>query len=190
MKKVQKVILLLSACCCLGLFMVGCNSMSARAYKDEARPLPEVAVLISNPHTCPVFTIDGQYKDLKRKPGTEIHLLPGEHSVEIFYQAEGDWISPFLIKETSLTHTFKAGHVYAVCKTENPCEDLVMYQSKVWTPHIQDLGDVVTFAAQHLKYKTNAQEWKTLRKENGLTKSFFDYFKFAKDRSSKQIHSY
>jgi hypothetical protein len=190
MKKVQEVIFLPLVCCCLCMLTVGCQSPSARAYSGEVQPLEQVAVLISNPHTCPVFIIDGMYKDLKRKPGTEIHVLPGSHEVEVFYQAAGNWISPFEVKKTSLTQNFQAGHVYAICKTKIPCKDPTMYLSEVWTPHIRDLGDVVAFAAQHLKYHANAPEWKTLRKENGLTKSLFDYFKFAQDRSNKQIYSY
>ena len=112
MKKVEKVVLLLSVGCCLALLTTGCNSsMSARAYQGEPQPLEEVAVLLSNPHTCPVFTIDGKHKDLKRKPGTEIHVLPGTHEIEVFYQAEGSWISPFEIERTTLTQNFQAGRV-------------------------------------------------------------------------------
>jgi hypothetical protein len=191
MKKVKKVVMLLSVGCSLALLAAGCNSsMSARAYQGEAQPLEEVAVLLSNPHTCPVFTIDGMYKDLNRKPGTEIHVLPGTHEVEVFYQAEGNWISPFEIKKTTLTQNFQAGRVYAIWKTEQQPEDLDMYQTMAWTPNIQEISDVVTYAAQNPKYHVNSKEWKTLRRENGLTKSFFEFFKFAKDKSDKQVQSH
>lgn len=190
MRKTETMVWLVAVGCSLALLATGCSSMSARAYQGQAQPLEQVAVLISNPHTCPVFTIDQKYKDLNRKPGTEIHLLPGPHSVEVFYQAEGNWISPFEVKKATVTHNFQPGRVYAVWKTQPQPEDVDVYQSMAWTPTLQDLTDVVTYAAQNPKYHANAKEWKTLRRENGLTKSFFEFFKFAKDKSDKQVQSH
>ncbi len=191
MKSSKKVVMVLSVGCCLALLATGCNSsMSARAYQGETRPLEEVAVLLSNPHTCPVFMIDGENKDLNRKPGTEIHVLPGTHEVEVFYQAEGNWISPFVIEKTTLRQNFQAGRVYAIWKTRPQPDNLETYQTMAWTPTIQEISDVVTFAAQNPKYHTHAKAWKTLRRENGLTKSFFEFFKFAKDKSDQQVQSH
>jgi len=191
MKKLGKAVLSISLCL-LVLGVMGCgNTMSLQTYPGEMQPLSEVAVLISSPHTCPVFTIDdGQFRNLEGKPDTELHLLPGEHSVEVFYQVEGTFLNSFIIEKTTINHNFQAGHVYAIMKTKEPAQNPETYQSMGWTPQIRDLGDAVTYAADNPKYMANSKEWKQLRKDNGLTKSFFDFFKFAKDSSDNEVQSF
>ncbi|KPK75778.1 MAG: hypothetical protein AMJ79_09720 [Phycisphaerae bacterium SM23_30] len=180
MKKTPKrPVLVALSCLIIGtMLLCGCESSTIRTYPGDARPLEQVAVLITGPDTCPVFKIDGKFRDLNRRPGAEFHLTPGAHNVQVYYQTK-DADSTLNVELASLDYTFNAGHVYAVKKSLRPMEPQKL-ASLAWTPNIQDLGDVVGYARQNPKYFASSKDWKTLRKEHGLTPSFFDFLKKKK----------
>lgn len=172
----NRVVRMTTTCLVIGVLLAeGCSSSTVRTYSGDTKTLEQVAVLATNSDTCPVFKVDGEFADLNRKPGAEFHLLPGVHTVEVFYQTKAADGS-LTIERTPLEYSFSAGRVYTVKKIIHPIEPDKLAAS-AWTPNIQDLGDVVSYARQNPKYFASAKEWKTLRKEHGLTPSFFDFLK-------------
>jgi len=166
---------IITICGIIGILLIaGCASSTVATYPGDTRTLEQVAVLVTSPDSCPVFSIDGEYRDLQRKTGAEFHLLPGNHAVEVFYQTQGA-NNTFKIERQTLNYDFKSGHVYTVQKTAQPVGPQTL-ASTVWSPTVQELGDVVNYAMNNPEYSTGAQ-WKQLREDNGLNRSLMDYFK-------------
>ena len=185
MKNDRNYPVLIAMGCIIGMLLIaGCAPSTVATYTGDTRTLEQVAVLVTSPDSCPVFSIDGEYRDLQRKTGAEFHLLPGNHAVEVFYQTRGANNS-FNIERQALKYDFKAGHVYTVQKTAQPVGPQTL-ASTVWSPTVQDLGDVVNYAMNNPEYATNKQ-WKQLRKDNGLNRSLMDYFK--KDKAELATES-
>ena len=190
MKRTSKGTRMLVMAGVMGLMLVGgCNS-TVLTYQGEPQPLERVAVVVSNQDTCPIFTVDNQFLDIGRGTNSEFHLLPGTHTIEVFYRTKGHCNSSYEVRKLALEHNFAAGHVYSVNKTYEPATSPKLYPKMKWTPHIEDLGEVVAYARQNPKYHTSSRPWKTLRKENGLTPSFFDMFRFAKKPAAEQVQEY
>lgn len=191
MQKLKKGFGLIVISCVIGLlFAGGCNSPTVRTYEGNVIPLEDVAVLVTGPDTCPIFTVDNKFRDLKRQSGSEFHLTPGNHSVEVFYQTKGNFDSTYKIEKSSLVNNFYPGHVYAVYKSFHQVDNPQKYMNMEWTPHIKDLGDVVSYARQHPDYFCSSKNWKNLRRKNGLTRSFFDFLRLAKDPSPEQVEKF
>ena len=164
------------------LWAAGCSSTQCiPAYQGSARPLEEVAVLRGGVDTCPVFTIDGVRQAFNRQANAEFHLAPGTHAIEVFYQVRDAGTRQLAVRRTAVEYDFAPGRVYAIAKTTDPVSDASSYRTIDWTPNVQDLGDVVTYAADNPDYYAGAKPWKQLRQDNGLTKSWFDIFQFASD---------
>ena len=180
----------LIGCCLIGLLLAaGCNSSTVLNYEGDTQPLGDVAVLVTSSDTCPVLKINDEFVNFKNRPGTEYHLLPGTYSLEVIYQTPGTFTG-LRIDQLALDYDFQAGHVYAVKKSfiEEDAQELT---NSPWTPNIQDLGDVVTYAEQNPNYCKSSKHWKTLRKENGLTPpSFFDFKWLAKDPSPEEVQQF
>ena len=175
----NRVVWITTTCLVIGMLLAGgCSSSTVRTYSGDPRPLEQVAVLVTNSDSCPVFKIDGEFGDLNRKPGAEFQLMPGSHTVEVFYQTKAADGS-LTIERASLEFPFSAGRVYVVKKTLHPIEPEKLAAS-AWTPNIQDLGDVVSYARENPKYFASSKDWKKLRRENDLTPSFFDFLKKKK----------
>ena len=175
MKNDRNCPVLIAVGCVIGMLLIaGCSPSTVATYTGDTRSLEQVAVLVTSPDSCPVFSIDGEYRDLQRKTGAEFHLLPGNHAVEVFYQTQGA-NNTFKIERQTLKYDFKAGHVYTVQKTAQPVGPQTL-TSTVWSPTVQDLGDVVNYAMNNPEYSTNKQ-WNQLRADNGLNRSLMDYFK-------------
>ena len=185
MKKPKTGSALRVSCLVATLLIAGCNSATTlQTYPGDTLPLEQVAVLVTSPDSCPIYNIDGEHRDLNRQPGAEIHLMPGSHVVEVFYQkkaANNQW----KIERASLSCIFKAGHVYTVQKTVQPVGPQTLAAS-TWSPTVQDLGDVVNYAMNNPDYSTG-KHWNQLRKDNGLNRSLMDYFK--KDKAELATES-
>ena len=173
------VVMLCGAMVCVS----GCNS-AFRTYDGKAKSLEEVSVISIIQETCPITRIDGELVGLKYQAGNEYHLLPGIHVIQVVQQKEvfNDHLN---IELVDLAYDFQAGHVYSIPKTSQPVdqEDLMNME---WTPYIADQGEVVAFAAQNPDYRKHSRAWKKLRKENGLTPSFFDRFKSKSTKIAKK----
>jgi hypothetical protein len=159
----------------------GCNLQTVRTYKGESQPLEQVAVLITDAHTCPIISMDQEFSCLSDKPGREYHLLPGDHTIQFLWQSQGAQYKNFDMKKESLAYTFEAGHVYSLLKTAEPMETADEYRMIPWTPKLEDHGTAVAFAQQHPDYYKSSTDWKKLRADNGLTRKFLGVFTIAVD---------
>ncbi|MCP4708817.1 MAG: hypothetical protein GY869_09345, partial [Planctomycetes bacterium] len=105
-------IAILASCLAATLLFAGCNSATTlQTYPGDPLPLEQVAVLVTSPDSCPIYNIDGEYRDLDRQPGAELHLMPGSHVVEVFYQKKAP-NNQWKIERTSISYNYKAGQVY------------------------------------------------------------------------------
>ncbi len=119
----------------LSLFMTGCASNRVyQMYDNPPRPVDQIACLIV-PNAIDAYSIDEQavYDFLLKAGKSEIHLLPGPHSVVARYNAlwnEGPQgqqaVKSRLI---GMNFTAQAGHVYRIA-----------------FPEPQDLASAVKFA--------------------------------------------
>lgn len=182
---------------------LGC-SKSIQTYQGQARALPEVAVLRTSEETCPITRIDGLSVGEEYEAGTEYHLLPGEHTIQIV-NTIGDCDTYCRIEFADLHYDFQPGSVYAILPSE-PVEAAAESESRSWTPRINEQGlalgfggdfgkdfqkkeseeaafrvvsegDVVSFAAAHPDYFIDSPVWKKLRNQNGLRPPLFEGIK-------------
>ena len=117
----------------LALLSSGCT---IKAYEGPELPRSEIAVLDAGhvhgrvlglvaiipipayKHKTSIAEIDGKTKG----PGTEIHVLPGQHSVRVFYQRFPDvalcgyfgCIANYSTSDLSIDFTVEAGHEYRI----------------------------------------------------------------------------
>ncbi len=182
----------------------GC-SKSIQTYQGQAKALPEVAVLRTSEETCPITRIDGVSVGEAYEAGTEYHLLPGEHTIQIV-NTIGDCDTYCRIEFADLQYNFQPGWVYAILPSE-PVEAAAEPESRPWTPRLNGQGmalgfggdfgkdfqkkeseeaaafrvvsegDVVSFAAGHPDYFVDSPMWKKLRNQNGLRPPLFEGIK-------------
>ena len=173
--------------CLVVLLAAGCGAQSVRTYDGQPRPLEEVAVLITGSDDCQILTVDGQEHNIHRNPNGEFHLLPGSHSVEVYWRTKGINGSWSNIAQTSINHTFNPGQVYAVktrlVNTTHGPDNTPWTQ---WAPYIEIQGSVQTYAAEHPQHFSSSKDWKGLRKRHGLAPSFWDIFSTAKNKNKQQ----
>lgn len=187
MKKIKNYCMCVAvAILCMAMVWVGgCNS-AIRTYDGRALPLEEVAVISITQETCPITRFDGELVDLKYRTGIEYHLLPGKHTIQVVGRKKtvyGHWRNELV----DLDYDFKAGYMYSIPKTNQPVDQENLMNIE-WSPYVAEQGEMVAFAAQNPDYFKHSSAWKKLRKENGLTPSFFDKIKLAnwfKPKSTK-----
>ncbi|MBN1763652.1 MAG: hypothetical protein JW860_00190 [Sedimentisphaerales bacterium] len=151
------------------VWISGCNSAIV-AYEGKAASLEDVAVISTTGDSCPIITIDGKPVGLQYRTGDEYHLLPGRHTIRVVQKMKGYNNISWRIEHVDLKYDFQAGHVYTILKTNNPAN----LWNTDWTPTIAEQGEVVAFAAENPDYFKDSPAWKQLRKENGLTPTFFE----------------
>ena len=69
----------------------------------------QTPVLIVGSEDYQILTVDGQGHNNHRIYNAEFHLLPGGHSVEVYWRTKGINDSWSDISETSINYTFYSG---------------------------------------------------------------------------------
>ena len=92
----------------------GCNPVATKMYEGPTLPIEQLAVLYRMEHAA-IATVDGKW------PGpvftnTPIHLLPGEHSVQVNFSKPSDYSSSvyYSSKPVEVKFNALAGHEYEV----------------------------------------------------------------------------
>jgi hypothetical protein len=143
------------------LSILGCSHSSKLNYQGTDKPISEVAVLIPGFEQCRIEAVD--YESVNLGQGQEIHLISGNHTIQVQYPAASNTPDSQQKQFATLQADFAPGRVY-VLRVKHYTSDHPKLADRVLSElFIEKEGTLEQFVNFHGSELPDTPHWQALR---------------------------